>query len=48
MSFTQDHETHAIDALSMSWQTLQFYAFPPFSLILPMLQKIKQEGVQGV
>ena len=48
VSFKQDHEAHAIDAFSMSWQNLKFYAFPPFSVILPMIQKIKQEGAQGL
>ncbi len=48
VSFTKDHRAHAIDAFSMSWQKLKFYAFPPFSVILPMLQKIQQEGAQGL
>ena len=48
VSFTQDPEAHAIDAFSMSWKNLKFYAFPPFSIILPMLQKIQQEQAQGL
>lgn len=33
----------AIDAFAINWSDLNFYAFPPFSLILKVLGKIKRE-----
>ena len=39
-----DPHTHAVDAFSLSWIKLNFYAFPLFSVITRVLQKIKQDG----
>ena len=36
------------DAFSMSWKSLKFYAFPPFSVIGAMLAKIEREAGMGV
>ena len=37
-----------IDAFSISWVDMYFYAFPPFSMISRCLQKIEKEGAKGV
>lgn len=36
------------DAFTMDWSKLDFYAFPPFSLILRTLVKIKYEKAEGI
>ena len=38
----------AIDAFSLDWRDLCFYAFPPFSLINRVLQKVEQDQRQGI
>ena len=38
----------AIDAFSLDWRGLCFYAFPPFSLINRVLQKVEQDQSQGI
>ncbi len=40
IAWKPDPHAFAIDALSISWTELQAYAFPPFSLIPRVLQKI--------
>ena len=42
VSPVQDNKTLAIDALSMDWNHLHAYAFPPFILIPAVLEKIRQ------
>ena len=37
-----------VDAFSISWSDLKFYCFPPFSCILSVLQKIKQDKATGI
>ena len=34
-------------AFSLDWSQYVFYAFPPFSVILMMLQKIEMDGATG-
>ena len=48
VSWNPDQEAFAIDAFSISWANMKFYAFPPFSLIGASTSKIKQEGASGV
>ena len=48
MSFRPDPEAFAIDAFSLDWSNLKFYAFPPFSVILTVLSKLKCEGAMEV
>ena len=48
VSWFPDPEAIAIDAFTISWTKLYFYTFPPFSLILPTLQKIRNDGARGV
>lgn len=47
-SFKSDPGAAHVDAFSISWSNLDLYCFPPFSCILTVLQKIKQEKVTGV
>ena len=37
-----------MEAFQLSWTNLQFYAFPPFSVILKSLQKISLDKATGV
>jgi len=48
VSFRPDPEAFAIDAFSLDWSNLKFYAFPPFSVIPTVLSKLKCEGAMGV
>ena len=48
VSYRPDNESCAEDAFSLDWSQYVFYAFPPFSVILMMLQKIKMDGAKGV
>ena len=47
VAYTPDPGAYAIDAVCLSWRTLQFYAFPSFCLIQRVLQKIKENTPQG-
>ena len=47
-SYKADPDAVAVDAFSVSWTNLKFYAFPPFSMILRMLSKIKREKATGI
>ena len=42
-SRVQDPQAWAIDAMSFPWSGLCLYAFPPFSLLLRVLQKVAQD-----
>ena len=48
VSYKPDPHCCAVDAFSLSWSNLQFYAFPPFILIHRVLQKICQDKATGV
>ena len=48
VSYIPDPEAIAIDAFSLNWSTLNFYAFPPFSVIPTVLNKLMTEGAQGI
>ena len=48
ISWNPDQGAFAIDAFSISWANIKFYAFPPFSLIGASISKIKREGASGV
>ena len=37
-----------IDAFTINWSLLKFYAFPPFSVIPPVLKKIKEDKATGI
>lgn len=47
-SMRPDPSASHIDAFSISWTGLKFYCFPPFSCVLHVLQKIRQDFALGV
>ena len=48
VSWKPDPEAESIDALSIDWGPLNFYAFPPFCIIAKCLQKIIQDEAEGI
>ena len=38
----------AVDAFSLNWHSIMFYAFPPFSVLTQTIQKIEKEEATGV
>ena len=48
VSYLPDPYAIAIDAFSVNWNSYKFYAFPPFSLINKVIQKIQSEGGTGI
>ena len=48
VSWKPDPSAWAIDAFSLDWGNLNFYAFPPFNLISKCLQKIRSDRAQGL
>ena len=40
VSWLPDPNAYAVDAFTITWKDLQFYAFPPFSILPPVLAKI--------
>lgn len=47
-SWKLDPDAEVIDAFTFSWNNLKFYAFPPFSLICKVLQKIISDKACGI
>ena len=47
-SLRPDPNAMIIDAFTFSWSRKKFYCFPPFSCILPALQKIRQDKAIGI
>lgn len=48
VSWQRDPNSFAIDAFTIRWDKYFFYAFPPFSMILKTLQKIRNEEAKGI
>lgn len=48
IAYRCDPGAFAVDAFTMNRHSLNFYAFPPFSLITRVLQKIKMDKATGV
>lgn len=48
VSYRPDPKALAIDAFTLDWSGLKFYAFPPFSVIPAVLSKIYHERALGV
>ena len=48
VSWYPDPHAWAVDAFSIPWHTLLFYAFPPFSLVARVLKKINREEAAGI
>lgn len=47
-SWVKDPGSIGVDAFTFPWRDLKFYAFPPFLLILRVLQKIIQDKAEGI
>ena len=47
-SFRPDPEAEAIDAFTMDWGGVEFYAFPPFIIVDMVLQKIRSDNATGI
>ena len=48
VSYQPDTSAYAVDAFSLQWSEYEFYAFPPFSLIPKVLNKIRHDRAHGV
>lgn len=48
ISWMPDPNAWAVDAFTVDWGTLNFYAFPPFNIIPRCLQKIKVDNARGL
>lgn len=48
VSWHRDPESFVVDAFTIRWHQYYFYAFPPFSLILRVLNKIINDKATGV
>ena len=48
VSYKPDPNAYAVDAFSLDWSKLQFYAFPPFSCISQCVHKIKTDKAEGI
>ncbi|XP_030765284.1 uncharacterized protein LOC115889439 [Sitophilus oryzae] len=48
VSWFRDPMAEAVDAFTLNWGKLSFYAFPPFALVLRMLQKIVTDQATGI
>ena len=48
VSWMPDPNAWAVDAFTLDWGPLNFYAFPPFNLISKCLQKIESDQAQGL
>lgn len=48
VSYRPDPQAISVDAFTLTWRVLMFYAFPPFSLIGNVLSKIKKDKARGV
>ena len=47
-AFRPDPGAMYIDAFSIDWSDLKFYAFPPISVIPMVLPKVKQDSAEGI
>lgn len=48
ISWKCDPEALAVDAFTVNWEGVFFYAFPPFSLILKCIHKIQTDQASGI
>lgn len=48
VSWKPDPDSLYVDAFTLNWKSEYFYAFPPFSLISRVLEKIQSEGARGI
>ena len=47
-AFRPDSGAMYIDAFSIDWSDLKFYAFPPIPVIPRVLSKVKQDSAEGI
>ena len=47
-AYRPDPEAEVIDAFSVSWTDLKFYAFPPFNCVQRVLQKVRHDQAEGI
>lgn len=47
-SWKLDPYSETVDAFTFTWKNLYFYAFPPFSMITKVLQKIITDKAEGI
>lgn len=47
-SWHRDPDAFAIDAFTLDWGTADFYAFPPFALVLRVLRKVISDQACGI
>ncbi|XP_067214193.1 uncharacterized protein [Linepithema humile] len=47
-AWDRDPEAVVSDAFTINWENLKFYAFPPFSIIGKVLQKIRNNKASGI
>ncbi|XP_052748927.1 uncharacterized protein LOC128200238 [Galleria mellonella] len=48
ISWKRDPDAYNIDAFTLDWSTYFFYAFPPFAIILKVLNKIIHDRATGI
>lgn len=48
VSWIPDPESWVVDAFTISWTDLKFYAFPPFILVPRVLRKIVDDKAEGI
>lgn len=48
ISWHPDPGAYAVNAFTVDWSHFYFYAFPPFSVILKSLRKIKSDKAKGI
>lgn len=48
VSWMRDPDAVTVDAFTLSWSGLDFYALPPFAIILRILQKIINDKAEGI
>lgn len=48
VTWKNDPDALTTDAFTLSWKDTKFYAFPPFSLIVKVLQKVVNDRAEGI
>lgn len=48
VSWHRDPNAYAVNAFTISWSNFNFYAFPPFTMILKSLRKIISDNAKGI
>lgn len=48
VSWKPDPNSIAVDAFTLSWRNIYFYAFPPFAIITTVLEKIVEDQATGI